>query len=277
MKKTTIPDSFMSMNNSIVRVYNYRAIENSNKQLINLSKNTFSFLTEGKKEVITENGSISIDNTEFLLMQSGHCLMTEKVSPNNRSYRSILLFFSNEAVLQLIRKFDISPTNNHKKQSVYSFQYDEFIRNYVKSIIEISKLTPKSQKNLVAVKFEEIMLFLIEKEGSDFIFSILAESNHQSQKLISVVESNKYNKLSLKELAFLSNMSLSSFKREFMKQYAKSPIKWFQDQRLGYASLLLKQEQRRASDIYSEVGYENLSSFIQAFKSKYGVTPKQYQ
>ncbi|MEM1003352.1 MAG: AraC family transcriptional regulator, partial [Bacteroidota bacterium] len=131
--------------------------------------------------------------------------------------------------------------------------------------------------NLMAVKFEEIILFMIEKEGSDFIFSMLSESNQQSQKLISVVESNKYNKLSLTELAFLSNMSLSSFKREFVKQYAQSPIKWFQEQRLEYASLLLKQEQKRASDIYSEVGYENLSSFIQAFKSKFGVTPKRYQ
>ena len=277
MKKITIPDSLISMDNSIVRIYDYRTIKSSNKQLINLSKNTFSFLMEGKKGVITGDGSISIDNTEFLLMQSGHCLMTEKVSLNNRSYRSILLFFSNEAILQFIRKFDINPTNKLNKQSIYSFPYDEFIRNYVRSVIEISKMPLKSQKKLMTVKFEEIMLFLIEKEGSNFLYSMLSETNQQSRKLISVVEGNKYKKLSLRELAFLSNMSLSSFKREFVKQYKKSPIKWFQDQRLEYASLLLKQEQKRASDIYLEIGYENLSSFIQAFKSKYGVTPKQYQ
>lgn len=276
MKEITIPDSLMSMDNCIVKLYDYHTFESSNKQLINLSNNTFSFLMEGTKEVITENGNISIDNTKFLLMQSGHCLMTEKVSLNNKSYRSILLFFSNEAILQLIRKFDINPSSKFNKHSIYSFQYDEFIRNYVRSIIEISKLSPKSQKNLMTVKFEEIMLFLIEKEGSNFLYSILSESNQQSQKLISVVESNKYNKLTLKELAFLSNMSLSSFKREFVRQYAKPPMKWFQDQRLEYAALLLK-EQKRASDIYPEIGYQNLSSFIQAFKSKYGVTPKQFQ
>lgn len=276
MREITIPDSLITIDNSIVRIYDYHTFDHSNKQLITLTKNTFSFLIEGKKEVITENSSTSIDNNEFLLMQSGRCLMTEKLSPENKSYRSILLFFSNEAILDFERKFNTRPSSKLYKQSIYSFQYDEFIRNYVSSLIEISKLSLSSQKKIIAVKFEEIMLYLIEKKGSDFLYSMLSENNQQSQNFISVVESNKYNKLSLKELAFLSNMSVSSFKREFVRKYAKSPIKWFQDQRLEYASLLLKREQKRASDIYTEIGYESLSSFIQAFKSKYGVTPKQY-
>ncbi|WP_460908907.1 helix-turn-helix domain-containing protein [Spirosoma areae] len=33
----------------------------------------------------------------------------------------------------------------------------------------------------------------------------------------------------------------------------------------------------KTSDVYYQVGYENLSSFIQSFKHAYGVTPKQYQ
>ncbi|MEM0992074.1 MAG: AraC family transcriptional regulator [Bacteroidota bacterium] len=277
MKTITIPDPSILKDDAIIGLYDYRTRESSNKQLINLTKNTFSFLIEGKKEVITEQGSISIDNAKFLLMQSGRCLMTEKLSATNRSYSSMLLFFSNEAMLQLIRKFDLSPPEKIHKQAVYSFSYDAFIRHYVQSLVELSKLSSNSQRNLLAIKFEEIMLFLVEKRGSDFLYAMLSERDEQSQKLIAVVESNKYNRLSLKELAFLTNMSVSSFKRAFVKQYATSPIKWFQDQRLKYAAFLLKQEQKRASDIYTTIGYETLSSFVQAFKSKYGVTPKQYQ
>jgi len=40
---------------------------------------------------------------------------------------------------------------------------------------------------------------------------------------------------------------------------------------------LLKQGDRTASEIFPEIGYENLSSFIQGFKQIYGITPKQYQ
>ena len=137
--------------------------------------------------------------------------------------------------------------------------------------------TQKRQKNLLQIKLEEILIYLIEKEGNDFLFSMLDHNDQQSHKLNSIVETHKLNKLSIKELAFLCNMSVSSFKREFTKQYGLSPIKWFQNQRLEHASILLTKENKRPSEIYSEVGYENLSSFIQAFKSKYGETPKQHQ
>jgi AraC-like DNA-binding protein len=33
----------------------------------------------------------------------------------------------------------------------------------------------------------------------------------------------------------------------------------------------------RASDVYEEIGFENLSSFVQAYKNKFGTTPKQSQ
>lgn len=71
-------------------------------------------------------------------------------------------------------------------------------------------------------------------------------------------------------------MSISTFKREFEKHYATSPIKWFQNKRLEHAHYLMNKEQKSSSDIYLEIGYENLSSFIKAYKSKYGMTPKQH-
>lgn len=278
MKEVTIPDSLIpEATSSDIKLFDYKSYEDSNKQLVNLTHNAFSFLIEGKKEVFTKNGGLSIDNSDFLLMQSGRCLMTEKLSLTNQNYRSMLLFFSNEQLLQFVRKFEIKELKEKGAQSIYSFHYDNFIKNYLNSIIEISKLSLSIQSKLMMIKFEEIMLYLVEKKGSGFLYAILSYNNKQSQKLISIVEANKYHKLTLKELAFLSNMSVSSFKREFVKQYNTSPIKWFQDQRLEYASLLLKQEQKRASDIYLKIGYENLSNFIKAFKSKYGVTPKQYQ
>ena len=72
-------------------------------------------------------------------------------------------------------------------------------------------------------------------------------------------------------------MSISSFKRTFEKHFHNSPSKWFQEKRLEHSAFLLKNKSERPSDIYQEIGYESLSNFIQAFKVKFGVTPKQYQ
>ena len=121
------------------------------------------------------------------------------------------------------------------------------------------------------------MLYLVEFKGVGFLYSIINDSDNHSQRFIQTIESNQLNKLTVKELSFLLNMSVSTFKREFKKHFQSSPSKWFQEKRLEHSAFLLKNKSKRPSDIYEEIGYENLSNFIQAFKVKFGVTPKQYQ
>ena len=130
---------------------------------------------------------------------------------------------------------------------------------------------------MLQVKFEELMLYLTDVLGVAFLGSLMADVDDQDFHFQEVIENNKLNKLTLDELAFLSNMSLSTFKRRFEQQFHTSPSKWFQERRLEYSALLLRNERKRPSDIYMEIGYDSLTNFIQAFKSKYGKTPKQYQ
>jgi AraC-like DNA-binding protein len=278
MKTITLPDE-LNLNSSIsIEVYNYESTQEISKQQVLLNKNTFSFLQEGTKEVFFDNSSYAIDNSQFLLMKSGHCLMTEKLSNVAEYYSSVLFFFSNEDVLKFIRKFEFNPSDASTFYSTYSFTYDAFTKRFVASLLDISQLSESIQKNILAAKFEEIMLYLIELKGVDFLYSLISSnSNNQTQKFVQIIERNKLNKLTLKELSFLSNMSVSTFKREFKKHFNSAPSKWFQEKRLEHSAFLLKNKSKRPSDVYEEIGYENLSNFIQAFKVKFGVTPKQYQ
>ena len=277
MKIITLPDELNLNSSSSICVYDYESTKEISKQQILLNKNTFSFLQEGKKEIFFDNSSFAIDNSQFLLMKSGHYLMTEKLSNIEDYYRSILFFFSNEDVLKFIRKFELNPTESSKLYSTYSFNYDSFIKRFADSLLDISKLSTAIQKNILDAKFEEIMLYLVEFKGVDFLYSIINNSDNNSQRFIQTIESNQLNKLTIKELSFLSNMSVSTFKRQFEKHFHSSPSKWFQEKRLEHSAFLLKNKSKRPSDIYEEIGYENLSNFIQAFKMKFGITPKQYQ
>lgn len=277
MKIITLPDE-LNLNSSLsICVYDYESTKEISRQQILLNKNTFSFLQEGTKEVFFDNSSYAIDNSQFLLMKSGHCLMTEKLSNIAEQYRSILFFFSNEDVLKFIRKFELNSNESFTFYSTYSFDYDFFIKRFVDSLLDISKLSTSIQQKILDSKFEEIMLYLVEFKGVGFLYSIINNRDTQSQRFIQTIESNQLNKLSIKELSFLSNMSVSAFKREFEKHFHSSPGKWFQEKRLEHSAFLLKNKSKRPSDIYEEIGYENLSNFIQAFKIKFGVTPKQYQ
>ncbi|WP_299188778.1 AraC family transcriptional regulator [uncultured Aquimarina sp.] len=277
MNTITLPDELNLKSSVSIIVFDYKNNTEIDKQQIQLNKNTFSFLQEGSKEVFFNNSSYAIDNTKFLLMKSGHCLMTEKLSNDSKFYRSILFFFSEEDVVKFIRKFELQSTSTEKFYSTYSFNYDVFIKRFVDSLLDISKLSKAIQAKMLHTKFEELMLYLIEQKGVDFLYSLVNNNDNQTQKFIQTIESNTLNKLTLKELSFLSNMSVSTFKREFEKQFHSSPSKWFLDKRLEHAAFLLKNKSKRPSDIFEEIGYENLSNFIQAFRTKFGVTPKQYQ
>ena len=113
MKTITLPDD-LNLNSALsIEIYDYESTQEISKQEIVLNKNTFSFLQEGTKEVFFDNSSYAINNSQFLLMKSGHCLMTEKLSNVQEYYKSILLFFSNEAVLKFIRKFELRQTDSN--------------------------------------------------------------------------------------------------------------------------------------------------------------------
>jgi hypothetical protein len=116
--------------------------------------------------------------------------MTEKLSNIADYYRSILFFFSNEDVLKFIRKFELNPTDSGKLYSTYSFNYDSFIKKFVDSLLDISKLSTSIQKNILGAKFEEIMLYFVEFKGVDFLYSIINNGANHSQRFIHTIESN---------------------------------------------------------------------------------------
>lgn len=70
-------------------------------------------------------------------------------------------------------------------------------------------------------------------------------------------------------------MSLSTFKRHFIKEHKTSPGKWLQDKRLQKAKETLELDNLKPSDIYLDFGYNNLSNFSIAFKNKFGINPSE--
>ena len=203
MNTITLPDELAINSPLSLKVYNYKTTAEISKQQVLLNKNTFSFLQEGTKKVFFDDSTFTINNDQFLLMKSGNCLMTEKLSDVKNYYRSILLFFSNEDVLKFIRKHELTPPQTKTYYSTYSFSYDSFIKKFAESLLDLSELPKGFQSRILDAKFEEIMLYLIEVRGVDFLYSIINSNIDHNQKFIQTIENNHLNKLTIKELAFL--------------------------------------------------------------------------
>ena len=130
-------------------------------------------------------------------------------------------------------------------------------------------------KNLLSVKFEELMLYLVQKYGEKFELYLHSLIIKETSGFRKIVESKIHSNLKLEEIAFLCNMSLSTFKRHFIEEYQVSPGKWRQDKRLQKAKDTLALGILKASDIYVDFGYTNLSNFSIAFKNKFGFNPTE--
>ena len=86
----------------------------------------------------------------------------------------------------------------------------------------------------------------------------------------------KYN-IPLSSFAKLTGRSLSTFKRDFTKIFKTTPERWLQLKRLEQAHHLITNQKQRPSEVYLEVGFENLSHFSFAFKKQFGLTPTELQ
>lgn len=281
MNITNLPEPLFEHDHiapTALQIANYEVHKNAAKNKIHLNKNVFSFLLDGQKDIHFSNDIVSINDTQSLLIASGNFLMTELVGTN--SYRCLLFFFSQKNITDFLLKYAHSFNHNdlNKKATgtpYFLIQKDNFIVYFINSLQQNFGLPASISQKILELKFEEIMLYLANKYGQSFFIylnSLLINEREFTFKV--VVEKNLYTNLNIEEIAFLCNMSVSTFKRKFTSLYEESPGKWFQQKRLNKAKELLLNNTATPSEIFMDFGYDSLSNFSAAFKNEFGFSPK---
>jgi AraC-like DNA-binding protein len=93
--------------------------------------------------------------------------------------------------------------------------------------------------------------------------------------LVNFMQRNFMFNMSLEKLGYLTGRSLSTFNRDFKKLFHTTPQKWLTEKRLELAYYHLAEKKRKPTEVYLEVGFEDLSHFSFSFKKKYGLSPNQ--
>ncbi len=255
-------------------IYDFRMTDDVVKSKVNLSMNMFSFLQIGRKQVHFAGTSVMVNKDQSLLLKKGNWLWTELLDTET-IYHCKLLFFSEKILKDFIDKHLKNKKRNTKIAPYFIIRNDTYITSYLNSLSTIKEAPSIFMTNLLSLKFEELMLYLINKYGDVFetyLQSLIINENSTFEK---VVENQVHSNLKLEEIAFLCNMSLSTFKRHFIDQYKISPGKWFKNKRLQKAKEILEHGDLKPSEIYLNFGYNNLSNFSIAFKNKFGITPSE--
>ena len=255
-------------------VYDFKMTSDVVKSKVNLGMNMFSFLQVGKKQVHFAGKSVAVNKDQSLLLKKGNWLWTELLD-TEAIYYCKLLFFSEKKLTDFLSKYTKDVKPYQEKVPYFVIENDDYIASFISSLSSITFEDSPYCDAMLALKFDEILLYLLDKYGSEFEHYLHALISKEVSPFKSIVEDHVHSNLKLEEIAFLCNMSLSTFKRHFTAEYKEAPGKWLKDKRLQKAKELLQGGDLKASDIYLDVGYNNLSNFSVAFKNKFGISPTE--
>ncbi len=271
-----IPDLFLDTSAPVpeLLVYDFKLSHDVFRSKVKLGMHMFSFLQMGKKQLHFANSSVQLDSTQSVLVKKGNGLWTELLEAD-APYSCKLLFFSERRLKDFLIKHQGHLTAGSSEIPYFQIGNDAFIGSYLRSLDAIPMGPPSMVENMLQLKFEEILLYLLNKYGADFNRFLHGLVGGDTSAFRDTVERCVHSHLKVVEIAFLCHMSLSTFKRHFIREFKESPGKWLQRKRLEMAKMELQEGRSKPSDLYLEYGYSHLSNFSSAFKHTFGKSPKE--
>ncbi len=265
-----------SIDREIVIQY-FRSTQDTVKAKSILTKNAISLVIKGNKTMHFAEKTVHANDKEIHFLSAGNCIASIEFQVQEE-FKSILIFFDEHLLADFFARQKKSlVTANKTKQPYISLKKDDFIRNYINSLELVLQHGKKISEQMSLLKFGELMQYLLEYYPDTLLsFQYRQQHNFDDVTIRKTVEANVTGNLTVEELAFLCNMSASTFKRRFRDIYNTSPINWFVEERMKIAGKLLSNKKTKPADVYHQLGYENHSSFSRSFRKYYGMSPKEY-
>lgn len=268
-----LPHVFGSSHGRQAFAHAYSNLGKAVRTKVALTHHMISLLQEGAKDVRVAEQHERLDASRLFLLAACTSIMSEH-SIDGRPMRSVLLFFSPDWLTGFCLRHGCAPQG--PPRPLAALPHDAFTRHFARSIELLGPAKLNADEALLHAKLEEILLYLRARHPQAFA-AFLAAATHDAEHLSLryVVAQHEASGLSIAELAFLCNMSASTFKRRFTEAFGMAPGQYFHERRMLRAKMLLD-ARKRPSDIYHELGYGTLAAFSAEFKKRFGVSPKAY-
>ena len=241
----------------------------------------FYYVVRGDAKVFAPTETIRRQADEGLVMQCGNYLNDYLADEEGDYCEAIAVHFYPE-VLKMIYDKEL-PDFLLQVKKVKPFGYQRvkattLIKNYIDNLQFYFDNPELVSDELLKLKLKELILLLAKTNDSEALYNLLSSLfSEQEFSFKEVVEANIYNNLSLEELAALTHLSLSSFKRAFAKHYQEPPAKYIKKRKLQKAAKLLKGTSLRISDVAFDCGFVDLAHFSRSFQKEYGFSPSNYR
>lgn len=233
----------------------------------------------GKKTWHTTDGSFPAEAGQTLYFKKGAAIVEQFY---NEEFCLLLFFIPDDFIKNVVGEYAVDLIKPHKKinltQSTIRVESDAALTIFFNSMLSYFSKVEKPSEALLKLKLKELILNILVNPKNPAILNYFYEIAERNNPSVSeIMELNFRYNLSLENYAELCNRSLSSFKRDFQKIYNDTPGRWLLNKRLDYSALLLKKNSKNISQVVFECGFEDVSHFSRAFKTRFGVSPSLYR
>lgn len=256
----------------------YRSDVYPAKNDVFFEENAVIYVLEGDKKFSSKHQEVHVAKGDILFVRRGFYLMSEST---NEAYKSLVFFFDEKLLKEFVSLNEVffeQPTEQERfSESLIMLKTDDNFERFIETILPYFEQNATPFLNqFLRLKYQELLLHLMTFDTKGQLRELLL-SIYKGQKadLRFLMNSYYLKPLTISELAILSGRSLSVFKRAFSDEFGTSPAVWIKNKRLEHAAFLLKNTEQNISEISEAIGYESVSHFIKAFKTKFGKTPKQ--
>lgn len=229
------------------------------------------FQLSGETHAFHEQGTTIIKENTVVLVRKNQLIRTMKHPSNHEKYQFLSITLDDETLRQYSAENKIVMEHSFPDHQRLFFEPDDFFKSYFASLIPYVNKTKDIPPRLAALKVKEAIELLLQS-NPDLKNLLFDFSEPHKIDLKEFMNKNFMFNVSIEAFARLTGRSLSGFKRDFNKIFNMSPKQWLKERRLKEAYYLIKNKEKRPSDIYLDLGFENLSHFYYSFKQKFGVT-----
>lgn len=242
------------------------------------------YVIEGNINITIQNNEYTVHKNEIALIAPESIHSIRQNNDEHAVYFNILFRFSmlsggKEAIC---KKKYLDPIYERK------FIMPEYLddSNPIKSELEplINNLTdinwPDGNKNELLIKARLLEIMHIIKNHCKKVQGDEKNANEVNRKIkksLIYLETNYHENITIAQIAKVSNFSESYFSKLFRQLTGSSFTRYLKDYRLERAAQMLRNSDSRVSNVAFLVGFNNLSYFTRAFKTKYKINPKAYK
>jgi len=245
--------------------------EISSEQFI--PEHVFLYVTKGAVRCYDGNKSYTFKSGEYFLARKNR-LARYHSEKGDAEFEKIVFCFEEEFIKYFQEKYKLETTKFISTDTFVKINLTELIPEFIRSLKPYSDSLGKIDQAFEDVKYEELLIILL-KNQPEFAGIFFDYGIPQKINLEEFMNRNYKFNVSIQRFAYLTGRSLSAFKRDFKTTFNETPDHWLVQKRLQEAYFLIDKKNKKPSEIYLDLGFEDLSHFSFTFKKLFGLTPTQ--